>query len=1376
MLKEGNDNCKGFIPEVRFQVSSFDLFLRTSNIVRRRIAFVSVLGLLAAFAATLPREVKVADSKGLTIRTGSHDDGPKNYDIRWNKSGSSIASLRTLAGRDAENDAAIRRGIENGISEFRYKNPKARVDINAELQTPEVIGTEIGLGRTFLTERAGAARPAILKNFLRENHSLLAVSPEAVDDLIVAADYTNPDGDLSFVELNQQFNGIPVFRGEVKAGFTKRGEVIRVINNLAPGIDEQQLSTYFGDAESAVSAAYRHIGSEYDPEEKPRNEQRSNELVTFFGDGDFATTAEKMYFPIEPGFAVPAWRVLIWRPVNAFYVVVDAATGTMLWRKNITEDQTQPATYNVYASPTGYINVANSPFPFWPGPTSPNGAQGAGIPRTNISRIGNEPPYEFNQLGWINDGVTKTDGNNVQAGLDRDGINGIDPNSEAFSPTREFVFSYSPMDPNTNTGENPVPAVQTYPGSPFQQGSVTQLFYTSNWFHNATYLLGFTEAARNFQNVNFTGQGLGGDRVSAEGQDSALTNNANFSTPADGGRGRMQMFIWAGTTANNGPVPNIDGNLDADVVIHELTHGLSNRLHGNSTGLINDMSRGMGEGWSDFFGMALLSRSTDPIHGIYTTGAYDTYRLGGTFVNNAYYGIRRFPTAVRSFTGGPNNRPHNPLTFADIDVTQFNISDGAFAPRFSGTPDQVHAAGEIWCNMLWEVRARFIQRLGWQEGNRRVLQFVIDGMKLSPLSPTFVDARDSIVAAALASGSDADVSDIWAGFATRGLGAGASVQNVGGTSTGGTGTARVTESFDLPNLLQDGALTIIDSNGNGVADPGEDIQIGIPLRNITGSTANGTTLSLTGGGSANYGNIASGSTFSQNVTFTVPPSTQCGSLVQLNLNVNSSLGPVSFTRFIEVGQPLETFAEAFDTVSVPNAPNGWAITSSYAPMTFRSTAAGPDTPPNSMFAANLPDCTSGCPTADGGSTELTTPLISITAPASYLSFRHRYNTEAGWDGGVLEISVGGGPFQDLVAAGGTFLQGGYNAMMGTSQPNPLGGRMGWTGNSNGYVTTIARFPAGAAGQNVQLRWRFGADNNTAPPGGGWNVDSIRIYGSFACQGSALPRTKFDFDGDGKTDISIFRPSDGNWWLNRSTHGVTVANFGLAEDIPAAGDFDGDSKTDIAVFRPSTGLWFRINSSNGTVSIDSFGLSGDIPQVHDYDGDGKDDIAIFRPSDGVWWFRNSGSGNVNAAGFGQTGDIPQIGDYDGDGRADITVFRPSNSLWYVLRSSNSGVAYYSWGTAGDIPASADFDGDGRDDIAIYRPDNGTWYWINSGSGQVSIASWGLTGDVPVPGDYDGDRKSDLAVYRNGVWYIAYMSGGAIAAGFGNASDIPIPRKQ
>ncbi len=605
-------------------------------------------------------------------------------------------------------------------------------------------------------------------------------------------------------------------------------------------------------------------------------------------------------------------------------------------------------------------------------------------------------PYTFNNNGWITDGGTKTDGNNIQAGIDRDGGDGVDPNSEATSATRDFTFAYNPYNPNTNTGDAPVPVPQTYPGSAFQQGTVTQLFWISNWYHDETYRVGFTEAARNFQQTNFTGQGVGNDRVRGEGQDSSGTNNANFSTPADGGRGRMQMYLWSA------PNPDIDGNLDADVVIHELTHGTSNRLHGNASGLSTTMSSGMGEGWSDFYAHCMLSEPSDPINGIYTTGAYDTY-LSGPGVNNGYYGIRRFPKAVIAFTGGPLNRPHNPLTFADVDSTQMNLNDGAYAPRFNTTADQVHAQGEVWSSALWEVRAKLIQRLGWEVGNRKTMQLVTDGMKLAPLGPTFVTERDAILAAAQASSeapmADADVRDVWAGFALRGVGANAAV-----LVNGSSGSTRVVESFALPNVTQSPAMTVSDANGNnnGFPEPGEQLTLTVPISNATGVGVTAMTLIVAGGGSANYGAIPSGSTVSQNIAYTVPANTPCGSVLTLNFTGDNNIGVVQFSRPIVIGAPTTTAAENFDAVTVPNFPAGWTAVAVQNGVNFVTSTTGPDAGPNSAFAAD--------PLTVGGGTDLTMPAVPIVAPAALVTFRNKYNTEPGWDGGVLEISINGGAF------------------------------------------------------------------------------------------------------------------------------------------------------------------------------------------------------------------------------------------------------------------------------------------------------------------------------------------------------------------------------
>ncbi len=1358
---------------------------------RRRIVF--CLFILAALTAVfvLPFHMRSNAAKGMIERTESHEADLPNYDIRVDKSAfEKIAAFRSGLGKNASQIADAREAFGRGESALKQRVPTLKVEYNSDIRSPEMIGPDVKQGRAFLTTsttRSGTKHANVLIDFLKQNTELVGADTAQIDGLRVAADYTNPDGNLSFVELNQEINGIPVFRGEVKAGFTRRGEMIRVINNLAPALSYDSLSTTFNDPLDAVRSAAALIRNDASKLDLRKNARESTDIKVVFGTGNSATTAEKMYFPTEPGVAIPAWRVLIWQPVNAYYVIVDAAMHTMLWRKNIVQDQTQSSTYNVYANPNAMMNVADNPFPMTPGPTSPDGTQGTGISRTQITLVGNEPPYEFNNNGWITDGGNTTNGNAVQAGLDRDDFNsanGVDANGMAVgNPNRTFDFPINPgipTNPAQNGGDPPLPAGSTpavcAPAgqSPemidYQRAAVTQLFYINNRIHDELYRLGFTEPARNFQQNNFGRGGAQNDWVSAEAQDCSGTNNANFGTPADGGRGRMQMYLWTG------PTPDFDGDLDADVIIHEFLHGVSNRLHGNSSGLSTNMSGGMGEGWGDFYGHVMLSEPTDDINGVYTTGSYDTYRASsGTFFNNYYYGIRGFPKAVIASTGGPNNRPHNPLTFADADSTKVNVSDGAYARGPFGSsspPDQVHRLGEIWSTALWEVRAKLIARLGWEVGNRKTLQLVTDGMKLAPLGPSFLTERDAILAAAQAS-SDApvagiDVADVWAGFALRGMGASASIQTPGS----GTGDTRVTEAFDLPNLYQSPNLTISDTgvgNGNGFPEPGETLTLTIPLTNLTGNMATGVTLQIVGGGSADYGNIDNGSTVTRTVTYAVPAATSCGSTISLTLNVNSSLGATSYTRTFAIGQPVTTYTENFDGVTAPAFPAGWTAVALQGGINFVNSTTTPDTAPNAAFALD--------PLTVGGGTDLTSPTIAITSPAATVTFRNKYDTEAGWDGGLLEISINGGAFQDILTAGGAFVQNGYNDALGnyTNANNPIGGRAAWTGNSGGYITSIARLPASAAGQNVQLKFRFGADNNTASLG--WWVDSVQVAGQYTCSPVLPPRSRADFDGDGKSDISVFRPNDGNWYLQRSTQGFTGVNWGLGTDIPAPGDYDGDGKTDIVVFRPSNGYWYGINSLSGTAFAFNFGLAGDIPQAADFDGDGKTDIAVFRPSNGTWYWLGSSDGQFAGIQFGQNGDIPVVGDYSGDhtgeGKADVSVFRAG--IWYRFDVANGNFYAEQFGLASDMPVPADFDGDNMTDIAVFRPSDGNWYVHNSTNGQFAATHWGQNGDVPVPGDYNGDGKDDVGVFRSGIWYIHPATSGDITLQFGLSSDIPIPKK-
>ena len=971
-------------------------------------------------------------------------------------------------------DAAAKRANYRGGDSIDRSNSKFQIECNEDLGLIETITAKTTGGALIAADKTTRAR--MLENFISANENLFGI--RSLAQLEKTADYTNPDGNLSFVRYEQRIGGIPVFGAEIQAGFSKRNEMFRVINSLAPDVDSSKVATEFGSPENAVMSAASQIGI------VPRDLKRSDSQKLEFTSDAFTdkVTAEKFYFPIGNGVLRPSWRVLLWTDESAYYVIVDV-DGTMLWRKNITAHQTLPASFNVYGNFTSPMRTADSPSPFTPGCTTPIGcAQPPAIVRTTFTLVGNEAPYTFNNLGWIPDtglpvrtpaDPNITDGNNVEAGIDRDGVQGVDINGWATgNPNRVFNFAYNPAPGIPPPGEPPVPG--GVPPSAFQQGVTTHAFYGTNRWHDEMYLLGFNEQARNFQHFNFGRGGAEGDRVSFEVEDSSGTSSSNIAVPADGGRPRLQSFIWTISTP-----PNRDGALDSQTFIHELTHGLSGRLHGNGTGLNSNMAGGMGEGWSDFYPLALLSQPTDDPLGTYTVTGYLTYLIAPGYDSNYYYGLRRFPIALRASLG-PNGLPHDPLTFRYVNndcntlIGTTGTNPSSAYPRnpliaTSGNCDQVHNIGEVWATALWEVRGQLISKHGPIEGNRRALQYITDGMKLSPLNPTMLQSRDAIIAAASASDSS-DAAPVWRGFAIRGMGFSALILNPG---TGSNNTS-VVEAFDLPQ-----------------------------------------------------------------------------------------------------------------------------------------------------------------------------------------QFRR-------------------------------------------------------------------------------------------PP-------------------------RADFDGDGKSDVSVFRPSDRIWYLNRSFSGFAAVAWGLSTDKPIVDDFDGDGKADFTVFRVTADAsmpdYYTLLSATSTISYVSWGIPGDIPLTEDFDGDNKADHTIYRPSTGQFWVRRSTDGSALTS-TSVIGGVPLAGDFDGDGRGDFATY--TDGFWRILRSETGYTPGFliNWGTAGDKVVSADYDGDGKDDLAVYRPTNGTWYIIGSATGN-RVVNFGISTDIPVPADYDGDARADIAVYRDGVWYINRSSSGVLITSFGLAGDTPLP---
>lgn len=270
-----------------------------------------------------------------------------------------------------------------------------------------------------------------------------------------------------------------------------------------------------------------------------------------------------------------------------------------------------------------------------------------------------------------------------------------------------------------------------------------------------------------------------------------------------------------------------------------------------------------------------------------------------------------------------------------------------------------------------------------------------------------------------------------------------------------------------------------------------------------------------------------------------------------------------------------------------------------------------------------------------------------------------------------------------------------------------------------------------------------------------------------------------YDTDSKADVAAARPrpfSNILDWIaiNSSTNVQVVKTLGnFSSDRPVPYDYDGDGRTDMAVWRRDTGEWFIINSLTGQLRVVQWGLNGDMPAPGDYDGDGKADLAVWRPSNGTWFIKSYITGATGTRQGGGSGDLEVAADYDGDHKTDPAVWNMFTGYWNIFTDPQRT---QQWGLINDIQVPADYDGDGKTDFATWR--DGVWWVKKSSNGYESANQWGMWGDLPEPADYDGDGKADMAIFRpwaNQWWIFRSSDNTTSVISFGVQGDMLVSSK-
>ena len=792
-------------------------------------------------------------------------------------------------------------------------------------------------------------------------------------DLVVKDHYASGELGLTHTYLRQRYQGVEIWNAEIAVHQRADGSVAAIHNGAYASLAERvNAITPIVSAEAALAAVLSFtLPGTTTPSVVSISD--GGKLIRFDGAGfsDEQPLAQLVYQPVGERLRL-AWNVNHYSPDGTHWwnVRVDAINGEELdrndWVSQCAWDHPDAPHDCAHAEEAMSPPAAPNDFNVYGQPTESPSHGGRSLRNAPWALGGIASPYGWNDTNGANGPeYTTTRGNNAWA---KEDIANDNETTTGFAPDGGANLDF---DFPINLANAP---------STYQSALITNLYYWNNFLHDVLYGYGFTDPAGNFQQNNYGRGGTGNDYVLADALDGSGTNNANFATPAEGTRPRMQMYVWTYTT------PNRTSDLDNGVIAHEFGHGVSNRLVGGPANVncLTNVEQ-MGEGWSDYLALMVTMKAGD-------TGPMP--RGIGTYVVGQ-------PTSG----GGIRPAPYS---------TDFGVNGFTYASTNNTALTVPHGMGFVWCTILWEMTWELIGVHGYDPdiytgtgGNNRALRLVIEAMKLTPCNPGFVQGRDAILLADQNLYGGANNTALWAAFARRGLGSGASQGTVGSR------TDQV-ESYSSPITANVGVSSITEPQSAFFHCSSAPITVRAVVRNYGANAQSNFPVRyrLNGGAwvSQNMpGPLAAGAstTVTFSTTFTVPSAGTHALDVETNLAGDLYAADNSKTRSLVVSAGTTVAAPYTEGLSSASpTPAGWTLQNPDNAYTWSTIipAIGPG-----------PSCTSSRAwfidnynyNGAGQEDRLVTPLVSLaTLTASRLKFDNayaRYNASL-FDGFRVDIS------------------------------------------------------------------------------------------------------------------------------------------------------------------------------------------------------------------------------------------------------------------------------------------------------------------------------------------------------------------------------------